>query len=123
MADPVSAVAKRLESLIDEIFPDAMRSQDKADTGFGFTQGYKGLVFVVSRQAKHVNLGVAHGVELERSFPLLEGSGKVHRHVKLRSLEDVANPELAKLMKAALKAARARNKAGSSRSSSSTASR
>jgi hypothetical protein len=53
----------------------------------------------------------------------LEGSGKVHGHVKVRSVEDVANPELEGLMKAALKAARTRNKADGSRGSSSAAAR
>jgi hypothetical protein len=111
MTDQVTAIARGLHALIQGVFPDAIRSQDKGDTGYGFGRGYKGLVFVVSPHARHVNLGVAHGAQLQSSFPILQGTGKVHRHVKLASLNDLANPDLTKLMNAALEAARARQEA------------
>lgn len=78
MTDHVTAVARELQGLIKDVFPDAVRSQDKGDIGYGFGKGYKGLVFVVSPQARHVNLGVAHGAELQSSFPILQGSGRLH---------------------------------------------
>jgi hypothetical protein len=112
LSNQVGIIANRLEALVKEVFPDAVKSQDKSDLGFGFGKGYKALVFVVSPQRTHVNLGVARGAELQAAFPLLQGSGKVHRHVKITTLEDLANPELRRLIKAALKAARARDKVG-----------
>ncbi len=112
MSNKVTTIAKMLEALIWKVFPDAVRSKDKTDVGFGFTKGYKGLVFVVSRQKKHVNLGIARGADLQSSFQLLQGSGKVHRHVKVANVEDLEAPELKRLMIAALKAARARYYAG-----------
>jgi hypothetical protein len=45
--------------------------------------GYKGLVFVISPFKTHVNLGIVHGATLADPAGLLEGTGKVHRHVKL----------------------------------------
>jgi hypothetical protein len=110
MTEATGKIARRLEALIHELFPDAVRSQDKSDIGFGFSRGYKGLVFVISPQRSHVNLGIAHGAELERSFPLLQGRGRVHRHVKITSLEALADPRLSRLLKTALKVARARHK-------------
>ncbi len=112
MSTQVGLITKRLEVLVKEVFPDAVKSRDRSDLGFGFGKGYKGLVFVVSPQRTHVNLGVAQGAELQEAFPLLQGSGKVHRHVKITTVEDLANPELRRLMKAALKAARARHRVG-----------
>ena len=41
-----------------------------------------------------MNLGFNHGAELPDPSDLLEGTGKLFRHVKLRSLEDVENPDL-----------------------------
>jgi hypothetical protein len=73
LTDQVLTIAKKLEALIMEIFPDAVRSKDKADVGFGFTKGYKGLVFVVSPQKTHVNLGVARRRRPPVNFPALAG--------------------------------------------------
>jgi len=108
----VRAITAELVALISASFPDAVQSKDGGDIGFGFTQGYKGLVFSISPQKEHVTLGVAQGAGLQESFPMLQGSGKVHRHVKITSLEGVSNPELKRLIRAALNAARARQKAG-----------
>lgn len=108
MGNRVSTIARQLEGLVRKVFPGAVESRDGAEIGFGFGTGYKDLVFVVSRQKTHVNLGIARGAELQSKFPLLEGRGKVHRHVKITALDDLTNPELTRLMQAALKAARAR---------------
>jgi len=112
MSDKTQEIADGLEALVKEVFPDAVRSVDKADVGLGFGKGYKGLVFVLSPEKGYVNLGIAYGAALEQEFPFLEGSGKVHRHVKIRALSDLKNPELKRLMRAAVKAARARSKGG-----------
>ncbi|HLC05429.1 MAG TPA: DUF1801 domain-containing protein [Anaerolineales bacterium] len=95
-----------------EVFPDAIESRDEADMGFGFGKGYKDMAFVISPQKSHVNLGIARGAELPDSFGLLRGSGKVHRHVRITSLEDLANPDLRRLMESALKAVRTRRELG-----------
>ena len=63
---------------------------------------YKGLVFVVSAHRDHVTLGLAGGAALPDPAGLMQGAGKVHRHVKLRGAEDLARPELRALLTAAL---------------------
>lgn len=112
MPDEVSTIARKLEVFIRKVFPDAVKVEDKTEVGFGFGRGYKGLVFVISPQKTHVNLGITNGAALQDSFPLLQGSGKVHRHVKITGLSDLATRELKRLMKTALKAARERHEEG-----------
>jgi hypothetical protein len=89
-----------------QIFPDAVISEDKDNIGFGYGSGYKDLVFVISPFTAHVNLGIVNGASLDDPDNLMEGKGKVHRHVKLRNVEQVKSPYLRDLMLQALQAAR-----------------
>ena len=98
----VAGLARRLIALIEELYPDAVISVDGGDIGFGSGTGYKGLVFVVSPHAKHVTLGLAGGAGLPDPTGLMEGSGRVHRHVKIRNDADLDRPALRDLMTAAV---------------------
>lgn len=98
----IAELAGALCALILEMYPDAVVTVDGGDIGFGATAGYKGLVFTVAPHAKHVTMGVAGGASLPDPSGLLEGTGKVHRHVKLRGPGDLDRPELRDLMSAAL---------------------
>ena len=105
--DPkIADLARALCTLVLEMYPDALVSGDSSDIGFGSGMGYKGLVFVVSPHSKHVNLGIAGGVGLPDPAGLMEGTGKLHRHVKIRTAEDLERPELRELMQAALAGSR-----------------
>jgi hypothetical protein len=84
------------------LFPDAVVTVDGNDIGFGFDTGYRGLVFTVAPARQHVTLGISHGASLPDPAGLLEGTGKVHRHVKIRRPEDLQRPELHDLMATAL---------------------
>jgi hypothetical protein len=111
--DPaIGALAGEACAVILGLYPDAVVTVDGGDIGFGATTGYKGLVFTVSPHAKHVTLGIAHGAGLTDPAGLLEGTGKVHRHVKLRKPADLARPELRDLMAAALNRAGVSGPAG-----------
>jgi len=96
------ALGESLVALILDMYPDAVTTVDGGDIGFGATTGYKGLVFTVSPHARHVTLGLAGGASLPDPAGLLEGTGKVHRHLKLRQPADLDRPELRDLMAAAL---------------------
>lgn len=100
--EPVAELARRLCELALEVYPGAVVTVDGNDIGFGVSTGYKGLVFVVSPHSQHVNLGIAHGASLPDPAGLMEGTGKVHRHVKVRHPADLERPELRDLMVAAL---------------------
>jgi hypothetical protein len=56
-----------------------------------------------------IKLGIAHGTELPDPKQLMQGSGKVHRHVQLRTKNDLKQPGLKPLLKAALAAWKKRN--------------
>ena len=47
----------------------------------------------------HVNLGLNYGAELPDPKKLLEGTGKLFRHIKLRSTKDLQNKDLRNLLK------------------------
>ena len=102
----VAELARRLVALIGQLYPDAVVTVNGGDIGFGSGRGYKGLVFVVSPHAKHVTLGLAGGAQLPDPERLMEGAGRVHRHVKIREAADLDRPVLRDLMTAAVTAAR-----------------
>src|SRR5215469_1993342 len=105
---PVRELALRTCSTVLAVFPDAVVTVENQNprfgptVGFGTTTGYKGLRFTVTPQQAHVILGIAHGADLPDPSDLMEGTGKVHRHVKLRRLQDLDRPELRQLMAAAM---------------------
>lgn len=98
----VRTVATNLYRLVRRHLPRAVESWDGERLGLGYSLGYKGLVFVLSPQRAWITLGIAHAVDLPDPAGLMEGKGKVHRHVKLRSLADVRSPRLAALIRSAV---------------------
>jgi hypothetical protein len=103
-APQIAELARELCTLVLEVYPDALVTVDGGDIGFGSGTGYKGLVFVVAPHSKHVNLGIAGGATLPDPAGLMEGTGKVHRHIKIRSSGDLERPELRELMVSAVPA-------------------
>jgi len=77
--------------------------------GYGYGPGYKGLICTLMLSKAGVKLGVARGAELADPRGLLEGSGKIHRYVPLKTPSDLRRPGLKQLMKSAAKAWRERN--------------
>ncbi|MFI6595481.1 DUF1801 domain-containing protein [Nonomuraea sp. NPDC050536] len=98
----IGEVARRAVERLMALFPDAVVSVDGNDIGFGIAPGYKGLVFTLSPAKSYVTLGIAGGASLPDPAGLMEGAGKLHRHIKLRTPEDLDRPELATLLTAAL---------------------
>jgi Domain of unknown function (DU1801) len=52
-------------------------------------------------QTKHVVFGFYYGTELPAPKGLLEGTGQLMRHVKVRTKADLENPDLRRLVEAA----------------------
>lgn len=105
----IEELAAELNRLILAIFPNAVISEDIDNIGYGFGSGYKDLVFVISPFKDHVNLGIVNGASLDDPHCLMSGKGKVHRHVKLRDLEQVKAPEFRDLMLRAFQTAQKRD--------------
>jgi hypothetical protein len=110
----VQALAYGARELIHRMLPDSDEtvSESPAMISFGYGPGYKGMVCTLLLSKSGVKLGLVRGSELADPRGLLEGSGKVHKHVPLRTLADLRQPGLKPLLTAALKAWRDRQKAG-----------
>ncbi len=77
---------------------------------FGFSPKYADTICVIMPAKAWITLGIARAAGLPDPGKLLEGKGKVHRHVKLRTAGDVNAPALRQLLRAALAAYKKRSK-------------
>jgi len=76
--------------------------------GYGYGPKYADMVCMIMPTKAGVNLGIAYASELPDPKNLLEGAGKRHRHVKLKSKSDLESAALKSLLKAASAAATTR---------------
>ena len=100
----VQKLALATRKLVLGIIPKAKEMVDPKSKviGFGFGPGYKDIVCSLMPAKTWVTLGIAWGAQLPDPQKLMEGNGKVHRHVKLRNVAELRNPALEALLKASL---------------------
>jgi hypothetical protein len=101
----VQAIARALRATITSIHKDAVELAWPRLKIASFGVGPKKMsehYAYIAPQSAYVNLGFYHGVVLEDPANLLEGAGKRLRHIKIKSLGDVARKEIRTLLKAAL---------------------
>jgi hypothetical protein len=102
--EPVGALARATVAKIRAVLPaGATESQQGEDVTFSYGSGYKALMFTVTPQPAHVNLGVADGALLKDLTGLLEGKGKGNRHVRIESEADLRRGALDRLLQEAVK--------------------
>ena len=100
----VREVFHALRALVREVMPDAVEQLDLPDRvlafGFGPPGGVRlrGLAVGLIPHAAHVNVQLADGALLPDATSIVEGTGKRIRHVKCRTLEDVARLALRTLL-------------------------
>lgn len=91
-----------LRALTREVMPDASEQIDLPDRllAFGPPGGVRmrGLAVALIPHTAHVNVQLADGASLPDPAGIVEGTGKRIRHVKCRSLDDVARPALRALL-------------------------
>ena len=102
----VRELAMRARELMRELLPDAAEEIDTKPPLLGYTYRpgtYKGLILAIMPQKSYVNVVFSKGVELLELDPagLLEGTGKVARHVKVRDVDRLDHPQLRALVTAA----------------------
>jgi hypothetical protein len=112
--EQVRETASAARRLLKAALPGVAETMDESAKllGYSYGPGYKGDVCTLIMSQTGVKLGIVRGAELPDPRHLMAGTGKVHRHVQLRSVEDVRRPGLNQLLKAALAAWRKRNPAG-----------
>lgn len=76
---------------VRELLHDGHPTACAGDAAFGYVNAF----------TSHVNVGFFRGAELDDPKRLLEGTGKLMRHVKLRPESDVDDKALARLIESA----------------------
>lgn len=107
----VREIASAARELLKRTLPGVSETVDESAKllGYSYGPGYKGVVCTLILSQTGVKLGILRGSELPDPQHLMSGSGKIQRHVQLRSVEDTKLPGLTQLLKAALAAWRKRN--------------
>ena len=78
--------------------------------GYGYGTGYKDMICTILLSKQGVKFGLNRGSELPDPHKLLEGTGKVHRFVEIKTAADIKSPALKALLTEALKAYQLRKK-------------
>jgi len=101
-SDNIKIIARKTRQLIYDLLPDAVEVVwvRQKNTGFGTGIKKKTEHFCwIMPATNHVNLGFNYGAELPDPKGLLEGTGKLFRHVKIKSIEQLSDKDLIKLLK------------------------
>ena len=108
--DNVQALAREATRLIRRLLPDVDESADSSGglISFGYGPGYKGMVCTLILSKTGVKIGLVRGSELDDPRGLLEGSGKVHRYIQMKSAADLRRPGVSALIKSTYAAWRKR---------------
>src|SRR6204780_133564 len=103
-APGIRSLALAARDFVLETIPDITEIVDvKARIiGFGYSVRYADQVCMLMPTKAGVNLGIAYAMELPDPKKLLQGTGKLHRHVKLKTRLDLEHVALRALLKAAL---------------------
>lgn len=102
----VQNIATETRALVFDVLPETVEvvweKQKIAGLGTGPKKMTEHFCWIQPCKA-HVNLGFNYGAELPDPSSLLEGTGKLFRHVRIQKLEELSKPELRKLIEAATK--------------------
>ena len=100
----VRELATRTRALIKDVMPNVVEvpwpHQRTVGYGVGPRKMTEHFCYIAVNQA-YVNLGFNYGSELPDPAKLLQGTGALFRHVKIRKPEDLSNPALRQLLEAA----------------------
>lgn len=100
----VRDLATRTRALIRAVLPAVVEvpwpRQRVVGYGVGPRKGSEHFCYIAVH-GSHVNLGFNYGSELPDPEGVLQGPGKLLRHVKITAPEDLADPALRRLLEAA----------------------
>jgi hypothetical protein len=106
--ETVARMALALRELVLKEAPDVNEVITRGyavSMAFTFTERWMDAFCYVAVYKAHVNLGFNRGVELPGAEGVLEGSGKLMRHLSVRTPADLENPNLRRFLRAALQMA------------------
>ena len=105
-APQVQVLAERTKALINEIMPDVVEVPWPKQSMLGYGVGPRKMsehFCYIGVFKDHINLGFFYGAELLDPDNLLEGTGKLLRHIKITTPAQLENPALRLLLEAASK--------------------
>ena len=91
--NPQKEIFQSLRKIILTKFPGIKEGMKWGVPAFGED------AFYIVALRNHVNLGFNYGAELPDPYNLLEGTGKLFRHIKIKSVEQLSNKELITLLR------------------------
>ena len=94
-------LAEQARALIRDVYPAIVEVPWPKQRVIGYGVGPKKMsehFCYISVSRNHINLGFMYGAELPDPEKLLEGSGKLLRHVRIDNLEQLSKPALRQLL-------------------------
>ena len=101
----VKEIARRLRKLFIDFYPEVVEVPWPKQKIIGYGVGPKKMsehFCYIGAHREHDNLGFYYGAELSDPEGLLDGTGKKLRHIKVRKVEEVAQPALRHLVQSSL---------------------
>lgn len=98
----IQDLAQQIRQLIYEVFPEVVEVVWERQKNIGFGTGIKKMTehfCWIMPATKHVTLGFNYGAELPDPNNILEGTGKLFRHVKIKSTEQLSDENLLEILK------------------------
>ena len=100
----VQALARNTRDLILDVKPDAVElawpKQNISSYGVGPKKMSEHYCYI-GMFKQHINLGFYYGADLPDPSGLLEGTGKLMRHIKINSQEQLEDPALRQIIEKA----------------------
>jgi hypothetical protein len=102
----IAELGMRLRSKLFTVLPNIQEVVDESARiiGYGYGPGYKDSICTIIPSKKGIKLGLYKGVELPDPAGLLEGTGKVHKYVNIKTSADLESKPLQALLSEALSA-------------------
>ena len=101
-SESIKEIAYQTRNLIYAVLPEVVEvvweRQKIAGYGTGFKKNSEHFCWIMPTK-NHVNFGFNYGAELPDPKNILEGTGKLFRHFKVKSKDDLKNKELVDLLK------------------------
>jgi hypothetical protein len=104
---PVGPLALALRAVVLEEAPELIERifrNHASALWFGLGPRMDDMALYIAMASRHVNLGFCRGASLADPDGVLEGSGRVMRHLKFRTERDLERPFVRPLIRAAAQA-------------------
>jgi hypothetical protein len=105
IAPQLRPAARKARALVKSAFPELTESITHGVLRYGRTPAPRDWLLYISAHRDHLNLGFMRGLGGAVPDPsgIVEGTGRVMRHVTLRTVADTERPALKAILRAAAK--------------------